>query len=65
MQKAAQARDDEAFIVGGAELYRTALPQADRLYFTRVDANVEGDTFFPDVAWNQWRLIESRTARRR
>jgi dihydrofolate reductase len=59
LQKAAQGQDDEAFIVGGAELYRTALRQADRLYFTRVNANVEGDTYFPEVAWNQWRLAES------
>ncbi len=59
IQKAAQVGDDEAFIVGGAELYWAALPQADRLYFTRVNANVEGDTSFPEVAWNQWRLIES------
>jgi dihydrofolate reductase len=59
LQKTAQGQDDEAFIVGGAELYRTALPQADRLYFTRVNAKVEGDSFFPDVAWNEWQLIES------
>jgi dihydrofolate reductase len=51
--------DNEAFVVGGAELYRTALPRAKRLNFTRVNANVEGDTFFPEIAWNQWRLIES------
>jgi dihydrofolate reductase len=51
--------DNEAFVVGGAELYQTALPRADRLYFTRVNASVEGDTFFPEVAWGQWRLIES------
>jgi dihydrofolate reductase len=51
--------DDEGFIVGGAELYRAALPGADRLYLTRVDAEVDGDTFFPEVAWNEWRLIDS------
>ena len=38
------AGDDEAFIIGGAELYREALPLADRLYLTRVHADVDGDT---------------------
>lgn len=53
--------DSEVFIVGGAELYREALPRADRLYLTRVSANVDGDTLFPEVAWSNWRLLESRT----
>jgi dihydrofolate reductase len=50
---------DEAFIVGGAELYRESLSRANRLYLTRVRAAVEGDTSFPDVAWNNWQLVES------
>jgi len=53
------AGDTEAFVIGGAELFREALPQADRLYYTRVLANVDGDTWFPDVDWNAWRKIES------
>ena len=57
---AAAAGDDEAFVAGGAELYRRALPRADRLYLTRVLAPVQGDVLFP--AWNpaEWRLIERR-----
>jgi len=53
------AGDNEAFIVGGAELYRESLSRANRLYLTRVRAAVEGDTSFPDVAWNNWQLVES------
>jgi dihydrofolate reductase len=53
------AGDDEAFIVGGAELYRESLGRADRLYLTRVCAAVEGDTSFPDIEWNNWQLVES------
>jgi dihydrofolate reductase len=53
------AGDNEAFIVGGAELYRESLEKANRLYLTRVRAAVEGDTSFPDVAWNNWTLVES------
>ncbi|HEX2474424.1 MAG TPA: dihydrofolate reductase [Lacipirellulaceae bacterium] len=53
------AGDDEAFIIGGGALYREALPQVDRLYYTAVRADVPGDAYFPDVEWSQWRLIES------
>ena len=53
------AGDDEAFIIGGAEIYREALPRADRLYLTRVLAEVEGDTKFPEVDWETWARIET------
>ncbi len=52
------ADDDEVFIIGGAEIYRLALPHAARLYVTVVHTDVEGDTFFPDVDWDQWQLVE-------
>jgi len=35
------------FVIGGAELYAAALPVADQLLLTEIDADVEGDTFFP------------------
>jgi dihydrofolate reductase len=51
--------DDEAFIVGGGEIYRLTLPQVDRLHLTLVDApEVEGDTHFPEVDWQAWQLVE-------
>ncbi|MEN1679354.1 MAG: dihydrofolate reductase [Planctomycetota bacterium] len=50
---------DEAFVTGGSEVYRLALPHADRLHVTRVHATVEGDATFPEVDWNDWRLLES------
>jgi dihydrofolate reductase len=53
------AGDEEAFIVGGAELYRESLSRANRLYLTRVCAAVEGDTSFPEIEWNNWQLVES------
>lgn len=50
------ARDgvDEIFINGGGELYVQAMPLADRLYITHVDADPEGDTFFPAIDERQW-----------
>ena len=50
--------DPEVFIIGGAQIYELALPRADRLYVTHVEAEVEGDTYFPAVDWSQWRLLE-------
>ena len=53
------AGDDEVFVIGGAELFREALPLADRLYCTRVRAVIAGDTHFPEVNWDEWQLVES------
>ena len=47
----------EAFIIGGAELYRAALPRAARLHLTRVQADVEGDVRFPEIRAEEWRCI--------
>lgn len=50
------AGDEEVFVIGGAEIYSLALPRADRLYVTWVEAEVEGDTRFPEMDWSQWKL---------
>lgn len=50
---------DEVMIIGGAEIYRLLFAQADRLYLTRVHAEVEGDAFFPDVAVGDWTEVAS------
>lgn len=52
------AGDDEVFVAGGSELYREALPRADRLVLTAVHAEVAGDAFFPEVDFASWRLVE-------
>lgn len=38
----------EVMVIGGGEIYKQALPLADRIYLTRIDKEVEGDTFMPD-----------------
>ena len=52
---AAIDKDDAAFIIGGAELYRQALPLAGELIITEVGINAAGDTVFPalDQGWNE------------
>lgn len=48
---------DEVMVIGGAELYALALPQASRLYLTQVHAVVDGDAWFPEWQQQQWREI--------
>lgn len=45
----------EAVVIGGARLYAGALGHAARMYLTEVHASVEGDVYFPEVDWSQWR----------
>ncbi|MBI5110338.1 MAG: dihydrofolate reductase [Rhodocyclales bacterium] len=51
----AAAAGEEAFVIGGAELYQVALPLADRLQLTEIDAEFDGDTWFPARDPRQWR----------
>jgi len=48
---------DEIMLIGGAQLYGALLPHCDKLYVTRVDAEVEGDAAFPEIDPKIWRLI--------
>jgi len=57
----AAGRCEEAMIIGGANLYRQTLKDADRLYLTRVKAEPQGDTWFPEIESQQWREIERET----
>ena len=51
---------DEIMVIGGEQIYRMTLPAADRLYLTQVDAEVEGDAFFPEVDFSQWQQISEQ-----
>ena len=57
---AAQAGETEAFIAGGAEIYELAIHRADRMHLTRVHAEVEGDTYFPEFDdVSEWKLVDA------
>lgn len=45
----------EVFVIGGAELFRLALPLANRLLITEIDHDFDGDTYFPAPDTAQWR----------
>ncbi len=50
----ATAEAPEVMVIGGARVYERALPVADRIHLTEVDAEPEGDTRFPELPADEW-----------
>lgn len=44
------------FVIGGAQIYKEALPFTTHLYLTELDLEAEGDTFFPELSSSDWKL---------
>ena len=47
---------EEIMLIGGGQLFKQYLPQADRLYLTEIQTELEGDTFFPPIDWHDWSI---------
>ena len=55
--KEARGKNEEIFVIGGASIYKQALPYADKLYITEVDTEVSNaDAFFPETTEKDWRI---------
>lgn len=52
------AGEEEVFIVGGAEIYRLAMPQTNRIYLTIVHQEFDADAFFPQINYEEWAETE-------
>ena len=50
---------EEVMIIGGGEIYKQLLPMTDRIYLTRVHAEFDGDTFFPEINEDEWWIVSS------
>lgn len=50
-------KTEDVFIIGGGEIYRQSIAVADKLDLTKVHANFEADTYFPEVDLSQWQLV--------
>lgn len=59
IEKAKTFGTEEIFITGGGEIFKIALPIVDRLYLTRVHAEVTGDTYFPQFDPRGWKLVKN------
>ncbi len=46
--------EKEIFVIGGAEIFREAMPKASIIYLTRINFSFEGDSFFPEIVENEW-----------
>lgn len=49
---------DEIMVIGGGQIYRQLLPQAERIYLTRVQVELDGDAYFPALEEREWRISE-------
>lgn len=47
---------EEIMLIGGGELFKQYLPKADKLYLTQIQAEIEGDTFFPEINLDEWHI---------
>lgn len=53
--------ETEAFIIGGGQIYALSIPLLDRLYLTEVEAEPEGTVFFPEINFQEWQLLSSKS----
>jgi dihydrofolate reductase len=47
---------DEIFVIGGAEIYEQFLPYVQKIYLTQIDENFDGDTYFPELNYNEFKI---------
>jgi dihydrofolate reductase len=60
IDRSKQNGENECFIIGGADIYKLAMPYTTRLYLTEIDAVVEGDTFFPEFDKTKWKEVSRK-----
>lgn len=58
LDEAFVAAKNDGFVIGGAQLYQQALPKIERLYVTEVRADIEGDTYFPNLDYTHWQEVK-------
>lgn len=56
---AACPENEDVFVIGGGEIYKLAMPVADKIDLTRVHTTFDADTFFPEIDPDQWQLASS------
>ncbi|KGO88323.1 dihydrofolate reductase [Flavobacterium suncheonense] len=62
LQKALKScpENEEVFIIGGGEIYKQAMPLADKIELTRVHTTLDADTFFPEIGSADWQLVSEQ-----
>ncbi len=49
--------EEESFVIGGGQLFQQFIHLANKLYITNIDAEFEGDTYFPEINLDDWQLV--------
>jgi dihydrofolate reductase len=62
LREALAACGDDCFVIGGEVTFRDALPLCERLYVTEIEAEIDGDAFFPELDPAEWSLVEEEGA---
>ncbi|RYG52404.1 MAG: dihydrofolate reductase [Chitinophagaceae bacterium] len=57
--RSAESDAKECYVIGGGEIFKQSMSIANRIYMTRVHANLEGDTFFPTIDQKEWIISAS------
>ncbi|AWK50173.1 dihydrofolate reductase [Clostridium beijerinckii] len=47
--------EDEIFVIGGSEIYKQLLPYTQKIYLTKIDETFEGDTYFPEINYDEFK----------
>lgn len=50
--------EEEAFIIGGGQIYEQAMPYVQRLYLSEIDVELDGDVFFPEIDYDNWKVVD-------
>lgn len=58
LEMAYDAGEEEVFIIGGGQVYASAMSYLDKIYVTLVDIVIDGDTYFPPLSPEEWQLVD-------
>ena len=51
-------KNEKIFLIGGYSIYKEGLNFASHLEITEIDISLEGDTYFPNIDWNEWKITK-------
>ena len=60
LDEALRRAGEDTYIIGGQQIFTLAFHLLDRVYVTEVDADIDGDTYFPELKPNEWREVERK-----
>jgi dihydrofolate reductase len=59
LQEAIKDAPEDIYVIGGAEIFKQALPYCEKAYITHIHGDYEGDAYLPEIDWSEWKKTES------